>query len=137
MTLDELLATIDAALILGTIVCAIRGYRAIRRRELTRHRDLMLAAFGFSAAFMILFVIRFVSFGFGDFTSQGGWRVLYYVVLFGHEPIAVLSVPLVLVTLVLGLRRSPAHVEVARPTLVLWLISAITGVLLYLVLYAV
>lgn len=136
MTLDEVLAFADATLAAGTVVCATRGYRAIRRRDVIRHRNLMLAAFACSAAFMILFIVRFVTFGFRDFTAAGGWKALYYVVLFAHEPIAVLSIPLVLVTLVLGLRRSRAHIEVARPTLVVWLISAMTGVLLYVVLYS-
>lgn len=136
MAVGELLALIDAALIAGTIVFATRGYRAIRRRDISRHRNLMLGAFACSAAFLILFVFRFVTFGFREFTATGGWKVLYYVVLFAHEPIAVLSIPLVLVTLVLGLRRSSAHSEVARPTLVVWLVSSMTGVLLYVVLYS-
>jgi hypothetical protein len=62
----------------------------------------------------------------------GAWRGVYYGLLFNHEPIAVISVPL---GMGLGVARARAHKEVARPTVRIWGISGATGVLLYLLLY--
>jgi putative membrane protein len=137
MTLEEALATANMLLSVATVIFLIAGWRAIRRRAIGTHRNRMLAAFACSAAFLILFGYRFVVYGFHPFAGHGAWRVVYYVVLFAHEPIAVITVPLAITAVALGLRRSKLHGEVARPTLVLWLISAITGVLVYILLYIV
>ncbi len=137
MTTGSALALGDALLSAGAIVCLVLGYRAIRRREIERHRALMLGAFACSAAFAVTFVYRFVVFGFAAKPAAGAARVVYYVLMFAHEPIAVLSVPMATVTLILGLRRARAHRELARPSLVIWLISATTGVVLFLFLYVI
>lgn len=135
MDLDAALAAADALLATASIAFLVAGYRAIRARRIERHRALMLAAAASSAAFMVLFVFRFATFGFAGFAGTGGWKGLYYAVLLVHEPLAVINIPLVLVALVLGLRRSSAHPEVARPALLIWLVAAATGVLLYALLY--
>jgi putative membrane protein len=137
VTTNEALATVNMLLSAATAVLLLAGRAAIRRhRAITRHRNLMIGAFACSAAFMVLFVTRFVVYGFRPYSGQGAARVAHYVMLFAHEPIAVISVPLAIVTLVLGLARSKLHSELSRPTLVIWLISSLTGVLLYVQLYA-
>ena len=137
MELNAALAAVDTLLATISIACLVAGYRAIRARRIERHRSLMLAAAASSAAFMVLFVVRFAAFGFAPFAGSGGWKVVYYAVLLVHEPLAVINIPLVLVALVLGLRRSSAHPEVARPALLIWLVAAATGVLLFVLLYLV
>ena len=135
MELNAALAAADTLLAVASIACMVAGYRAIRRRDIERHRAFMLAAAATSAAFMILFVTRFVVFGFAPYGGSGAGKVVYYVVLLIHEPLAVINIPLVLVALVLGLRRSSAHPEVARPAFFIWLAAASTGVLLFVLLY--
>ena len=129
------LAGVNALLTAGALACMAVAYRAIRRKQIARHRNFMLAAVGLSAAFMVLFVIRFVVFGFRPFGGSGAWKGVYYGLLLLHEPIAVLSVPLVLVAAGLGLRRARVHAEFARPALLVWAISCASGVLIYLLLY--
>ena len=137
MDLGSSLALVDALCTAATIVLVVAGYRAIRRGDVIAHRNRMVAAFVCSAVFLAVFVARFVTFGFRPFPGRGLSRGVYYVLMFAHEPIAVLSVPMVIPTVVLGLLRSTAHVELARPTAVVWLISSCTGVLLYVLLYIV
>jgi putative membrane protein len=135
VTTAEALAAADTAFVVGTALSLHAGYRAIRRRAIERHRNYMLTAFACSAAFLILFVIRFATYG---FRFEGGGEIahgIYYALLFAHEPIAVISVPLALTTVALGLKRSRFHREVARPTLVLWSISCATGIVLFLYVY--
>ncbi len=135
MELNAALAAADTLLATASIAFMVAGYRAIRRRDIERHRGLMLAAAATSAGFMVLFVTRFATFGFAPYDGGGAGKVLYYIVLLVHEPLAVINIPLVLVALVLGLRRSSAHPEVARPALLIWLVAASTGVLLFVLLY--
>jgi len=133
--LNSALALANAVLTTGAIACMALGYAAIRRRQIDRHRNLMIAATVLSAAFMALFVYRFAVFGFQPFWGTGAWKVVYYIVLLTHEPIAVVNIPLVLVALVLGLRRASVHREVARPALLVWFITAVTGVAIYVLLH--
>lgn len=136
MDLNAALALANALLTGGALGCMALGYTAIRRRRIERHRNYMIAATVLSAAFMGLFVYRFAVFGFQPFWGTGAWKVVYYIVLLAHEPIAVVNIPLVLVALVLGLLRKDAiHREVARPALLVWFFTAVTGVVIYVLLH--
>ncbi len=132
------LATVNAVLVSVSTICMALAFRAVRHKQITAHRNLMLAAFGASGLFMVLFVLRFVRYGPTPFAGGGALRGLFYAVYFSHEPVAVISVPLVVTALILGLRRSfPMHREVARMALPVWLYSSVTGVGAYLLLYVV
>jgi len=137
MELNTALATCDAVLSAVSLGFAISAFRAIRRKAIREHRNRMLIAVAASFAFMVLFAIRFVTFGFKPFGAEGGSRVFYTIVLFSHEPLAVINIPLVAAALVLGLRGSyRSHREVAP--MAFWLLTyvLVTGILLYVVLYA-
>lgn len=134
--MNHALALTNALLTAGSLVCMIVGRRAIGRRDVRRHKRMMLAATLGGAGFVVVFVIRFVSFGFTRFEGHGVARVMYSVAFFSHEPLAVVNVPLVLVALGLGLRGAyPTHKEVARYALPIWIYVAATGILIYLFAY--
>jgi putative membrane protein len=132
---NESLALADACLSALAVAFMIGGWRAVKRRDLAAHRRRMLAAALASACFMVLFVIRFVGYGFRRFGGEGLARVVYSLVFFTHEPIAVVNIPLVIAALVLGLRDSrAAHREVARMAFPIWLYAALSGIAIYLLL---
>jgi putative membrane protein len=136
MTLNAVLAALDAALTSVSLVCLLAGVRAIRRKDVQRHRRLMVTAFAGSAAFMILFVVRFATFGFGEFQGTGVVRGVYVAVSMSHEPLGVINVPLAIATLVTGLtRRYAIHRDLAKMTYPLWLYVATTGVAIYVLLW--
>jgi uncharacterized membrane protein YozB (DUF420 family) len=63
-------------------------------------------------------------------------RYAYYFVLLTHVLLAAIVPVLAIVTIGLGLRDRPtAHRRLARWTLPIWLYVAVTGVLVYLMLY--
>lgn len=96
----------------------------------------MLATVSLQAVFAVLFVYRFVRFGHEEYTHDGAWRVVYSLLMISHEPIAVVSVPLVIVTVGLALAgQFSNHGDLARMTLPIWMYSSVTGVLIYLLLY--
>ena len=61
---------------------------------------------------------------------------MYLTILITHTTLAVVIVPLVLITLSRALReRFAAHRAIARWTLPLWLYVSVTGVIVYWLLY--
>ncbi|HET6861500.1 MAG TPA: DUF420 domain-containing protein, partial [Pyrinomonadaceae bacterium] len=70
------------------------------------------------------------------FTGQGIARPIYFTILTTHTILAIVIVPLILVTFYRALRGDFArHRRIARITLPLWLYVSITGVIVYLMLY--
>jgi putative membrane protein len=134
--MNHVLALTNAILTAISLVCMVAGRRAIARRDVPRHRRLMVAATAAAAAFVVVFVVRFVTYGFTHFHGDGIARGIYSVAFYSHEPLAVVNVPLVLVALGLGLRRSfVIHKEVASYALPIWIYVAVTGIMIYLFVY--
>ena len=130
--LPDLNATLNgiAALLLAT------GYVLIRRGRMNLHRTCMLAAFGTSTLFLVSYPVYHFNVGSVAFTGQGTIRVIYFVVLISHIVLAVLILPLALVTLTRAMQgRFDRHVAIARWTLPLWLYVSVTGVIVYWMLY--
>jgi putative membrane protein len=134
--LNDSLALANACLSAISVSFAIAGVRAIRRKNVTLHRNRMVAAAATSFAFLVLFVFRFVAFGFKPFGGGAVLHAVYMTLLLTHEPMAVINVPLVIVALMLGLRGAfSAHREVARVAWPIWIFVLVTGILIYLLIY--
>lgn len=127
--LNATLNAVSALLLTG-------GYLLIRRRRIAQHRACMLAAFVASTLFLISYIVYHANTGSRPFTGQGAIRAVYFTILLTHVVLAVVIVPLSLVTLTRGLRgRYDRHVRIARWTLPLWLYVSVTGVIIYVMLY--
>jgi uncharacterized membrane protein YozB (DUF420 family) len=130
--LPALNATLNAtaAVLLGT------GWVLIKRGRRTAHRNVMIAAFATSVLFLVSYLAYHAQVGSVRFTRTGPIRAVYFTILLTHTILAVVIVPLVLVTLSRGLAaRYDRHRRIARWTLPLWLYVSITGVVVYLMLY--
>ena len=131
-----LLPAVNATLNGTAAVLLIAGYIQVRRGQIDAHRTCMLAAFTTSALFLVSYLIYHALVGSVAFTGQGPIRTLYFTVLISHVSLAILILPLALVTLRRGLRRDDArHVALARWTLPIWLYVSVTGVVVYWMLY--
>jgi putative membrane protein len=136
--MDEPLALFNTIAALASLGFMLRGRRAIRRGERRRHAVSMVSAFAFSAAFLVGFVVRFVKYGPTPIRLSGAGRVLSYVVLIAHEPLAVISVPLVVVALGLAWRgQFSAHRELAAIAWPIWVWSCASGAVFYLLLHVI
>lgn len=130
------LATWNAVLVAASSVFIVASLVAIRRRRTETHRACMLVATALQGGFSVLFVWRYVAYGPTPFQGSDVGAVVYRAVLVVHEPIAVVSVPLVIAALVLGLgRRFRAHRQVAGWAMATWLFSSVTGLAIYAFLY--
>jgi uncharacterized membrane protein YozB (DUF420 family) len=70
------------------------------------------------------------------FGGEGFWRPLYYGMLISHIILAIVIVPLALMTMSRALKQNfEAHRRVARWTWPIWMYVSVTGVLVYFMLY--
>ena len=133
----------DAVLNGASAILVTVGYVMIRTKRILAHKACMLAAAATSAAFLISYLVyHYHLYAEGQaplhFPGTGGPRYAYLTMLTTHTILAIVIVPLVILSLSRALRSNfTAHKRVARWTLPLWAYVSVTGVLIYVVLYQV
>ena len=114
------------------------GYLAIRAGKREVHKRFMILAFLVSCAFLVSYLVYHYRVGHVAFPGQGIVRPVYFALLISHTILAVVIVPLILITLRRAwLERFDKHRIIARWTLPLWFYVSVTGVIVYLMLYQV
>jgi uncharacterized membrane protein YozB (DUF420 family) len=130
------LPAVNAVLNGTCTVFLLAGFLFIQKRKISLHRLCMLSAFCCSAVFLGLYLYFHAHAGVIRFTGQGWIRPVYFTILVSHTTLAIVIVPLVLITLSRALReRFDRHKAIARWTLPLWLYVSVTGVIVYWLLY--
>jgi putative membrane protein len=130
------LPAIDASLNGASALFLVTGYLFIRRGKISLHRACMTTAFACSTVFLACYVYFHLHAGIVRFGGEGWIRPVYFTLLTSHTILAVIIVPLVLITLTRALReRFDRHRAIARWTLPLWLYVSVTGVIIYWLLY--
>ena len=131
-------AALNATLNGTSAVLLACGYAAIRNGKMKVHKRFMIAAFAVSTAFLVSYLIYHYRVGHVAFTGQGWVRPVYFALLLSHTVLAIVIVPMILVTLRRAwLERFDKHRLIARWTLPLWFYVSITGVIVYVLLYQV
>jgi uncharacterized membrane protein YozB (DUF420 family) len=139
---------VESAILFPTINALLNGTSAvllgvgrvlIGQKRINAHRNAMIAAFCTSTIFLVSYLYYHFAIRHGvptRFPGTGNWRTFYLVLLGTHTVLATVMVPMILATLVRGLRRNDAaHQRLARWTYPIWMYVSITGVIIYLMLY--
>ena len=127
---------INATLNGTSAILLITGRTLIARSRVAAHRAVMITAFCTSSLFLISYLYYHAHVGSVHFRGIGWTRPLYFTILTSHTILAIVIVPLILITLNRGLKqRYPQHRRIARWTFPLWLYVSITGVVIYVMLY--
>jgi putative membrane protein len=135
MTISDLPA-LNATLNATAATLLVIGYILIRRGRVQQHRRVMIAAFTTSTLFLISYLTYHANTGSRPFPGHGVVRTVYLTILVTHIVLAIVIVPMAIITLSRGLRaRFDRHVPIARWTLPLWLYVSVTGVVVYVMLY--
>ena len=130
------LPAVNASLNALATVLLATGWVLISQGKVEQHRRCMLAAFVTSALFLTSYLVYHFNVGSIAFTGQGPLRILYFTILISHIVLAIVILPMALITLARALRTQfDAHRRIARWTLPLWLYVSITGVIVYAMLY--
>ena len=110
----------------------ILAYIAIRNGEIEIHKKLMLFSLCLSIIFLVSYVLYHLSTESTKYPSDASLKGLYYFILISHIVLAVIIVPLVLLTFMRAINGNfEKHRKIAKWTLPLWLYVSITGVLVY------
>jgi uncharacterized membrane protein YozB (DUF420 family) len=133
------LVTVNAALNGLATLLLLAGYVLIKQKREIAHRNVMLAAFGVSVAFLVCYLVYHVGVMQGKstpFTGAGPVRYLYFTILISHIVLAAAVPFLAAANIYLGLADLRyRHRRLARWTFPIWLYVSITGVLIYWMLY--
>jgi putative membrane protein len=120
----------------ASAVLLLAGRVLIAKRRIAAHRACMIAAVGTSALFLACYLYFHAHVGDIRFLGPPLWHAIYLVILIPHVTLAIVIVPLVLITLSRGLKaRYPQHRAIARWTWPLWMYVSVTGVIVYFMLY--
>jgi putative membrane protein len=112
------------------------GYAAIRSGKIAMHKRFMICAFAVSSVFLVSYLIYHYRVGHVAFQGQGWVRPFYFVLLTSHTILAIVIVPMILITLRRAwLERFDRHRLIARWTLPLWFYVSVTGVIVYWMVY--
>ena len=113
------------------------GYAAIRAGKRDVHKVFMISAFTASTVFLASYVIYHIRVKqLVLFQGQGWIRPVYFTLLTSHTILAIVIVPMILITLRRAwLEKFDKHRAIARWTLPLWFYVSVTGVIVYLMVY--
>ena len=133
---------INATLNGASAVLLLTGRRLIAQRKIQQHRAVMISAVITSSLFLVCYLtyhalLQIYAHGaITRFQGTGLSRPIYFSILLSHTILAVVTVPLVLITLKRGLKtRFDKHRVIARWTFPIWLYVSVTGVVIYFMLY--
>ena len=133
---DSVLPHLNATLNATSFVLLVLGFFFIRRGNVKGHVACMVSALSVSILFLVSYVVYHYNYGSVRFTGQGIVRPVYFAILLTHVVLAIVIVPLVVVTVRRALRRDfIRHRRIARWTYPLWLYVSVSGVAVYLLLY--
>jgi putative membrane protein len=128
---------LSALLNLSSAICVVVGFTLILKKHELAHKRVMLTATAFSTLFLANYLTYHVIHGHTRYTGVGVIRMMYFSVLISHTLLATILVPLVGMTLFSGLRsRFERHKKIAWYTLPVWIYVSLSGVVIYLLLYA-
>ena len=117
-------------------VLLLAGRVLIAKGRMAAHRLCMIAAVVASGLFLGCYLFFHYKVGNILFLGQGWSRRVYFPILISHVTLAIVIVPLAIITLSRGLRaRYDRHRAIARWTWPLWMYVSLTGVIVYFMLY--
>jgi len=143
----HLFAKVNAFINFAVTILLVAGLWAVKTKKYLLHKKIMIAAIILSILFLVSYICHHLFAGetkFGDIDHNGivsadekilagNLRVVYYILLATHIPLAGIILPFILFTAYRSLTGEyERHKKLARITWPVWLYVAITGVAVYL-----
>lgn len=135
--LSDAIAVVNSV---ATVSLAL-GWYWIRKGDVKKHRVAMLTSFSLIIVFLVLYLTKVGGAGGEKHILVDGLPYYAYLIMLAvHIILSVVSVPVVLFALVLGLTHTPAelkqtaHAKVGRIAASAWIVSLVLGVVTYVML---
>ena len=130
------LPLVNATLNGTATVLLVLGFILIKAGQKKAHGLVMSVALLVSAAFLACYLTYHYHVGHVQFAGQGGVRTFYFTLLITHIILAVVNLPMIIMTVIPAYReRFDKHKRMAKWTLPIWLYVSVTGVIVYLMCY--
>lgn len=116
-----------------TFIALLVALFAILKKNVRMHRAFILMAFTTTTLFLLSYVTYHYLTESTPYGGEGILRGIYFFVLLTHILLAIVVVPLALLSLARGLANQvDKHRKIARWTMPIWLYVSLTGVVVYL-----
>nr|WP_306812653.1 DUF420 domain-containing protein [Paenibacillus soyae] len=116
-----------------TFIALLVALFAIVKKNVRMHRAFILMAFVTTTLFLLSYVTYHYLTESTPYGGEGILRGIYFFVLITHILLAIVVVPLALLSLARGLANQvDKHRRIARWTMPIWLYVSLTGVVVYL-----
>lgn len=116
-----------------TFISLIVALVAILKKNVRLHRAFIGAAFTTTTLFLVSYVTYHYLTESTKYGGEGALRSIYLFILLTHILLAIVVVPLALLSAVRGLQmKLDKHRKIARWTMPIWLYVSLTGVIVYL-----
>ncbi|RXZ82990.1 DUF420 domain-containing protein [Paenibacillaceae bacterium] len=116
-----------------TFTFLVVSLAAIKKRNIKMHRAFIWAAFGSTFLFLVTYVVYHFLTEPTPFGGSPTMKAIYLVILLSHILLAIVNVPLALISVAWGLgNKIPKHRKIARWTMPIWLYVSFTGIVVYL-----
>ena len=117
-------------------ICLVSGIILIKNKKLEAHKWSMIMALVFSSIFLTGYLIYHYNHGGTKFPELGWIKTVYLLILIPHIILAVVMVPMILMTFYRAFRQNwDGHKKIAKITFPIWLYVSITGVIIYFMVY--
>ncbi|MFD2925394.1 DUF420 domain-containing protein [Halobacillus naozhouensis] len=124
-------------IVLSAILIAI-GWRLIVTNKPQAHRKAMIAASISALIFFIIYMSRTIFIGNTSFGGPDDIKIYYTIFLIFHIILATVGAVFGVVTLTLAFKRNLIkHRKIGPVTSIIWFCTAVTGVMVYLLLYVI
>jgi putative membrane protein len=116
-----------------TFVFLLAALYFIKQKNITLHKRFIFAAFTSTTLFLLSYVTYHYLTESTKYGGEGPLKYIYFFILITHILLAIVIVPLALITVTRGLNMQvEKHRKIARWTMPLWLYVSLTGVIVYL-----
>jgi putative membrane protein len=114
-------------------VLLLAGLFAAKQKKYELHKKIMLTAIVLSVLFLLSYIAHHLFAGETKFGGEGISKVIYFIILFSHIPLAAIILPFILFTAYRALTGEyESHKKLVRITWPVWFYVAVTGVAVYL-----
>ncbi|SFM00495.1 putative membrane protein [Gracilibacillus orientalis] len=132
----ELLPTLSTFFIILSAILVAIGWRLVVKKQYKAHKKVMIAGAISALAFFIIYMSRTIFVGNTSFGGPEELEVYYTIFLIFHIMLATSGAIFGVITLTLAFKRNiKKHQKIGPVTSVVWFCSAITGLMVYLLLY--
>jgi putative membrane protein len=129
--------TLNASLNLLSTFFLLLGYINIKQGKRETHKKFMVSALIFSALFLIFYSIYHYHAGSMPYPHHDWTRPVYFIFLIPHIILAAIMSPFILIAVWFAFREQfEKHRKIVRWLWPVWMYVSVSGVIIYLMLYA-